>query len=162
MLSSCTYNLTTNTNTITFFWTVRSCPWGGDWNCRHVGPALLCWARDAPWCLCCLPCPGVQGQLFHHATGLFPHQALLTADCRGSCIAETERTLVSSVLSLHPAKLCCYSQHFAGPVWVACCSAVLDSPTNGTCSCTMVLPQLFGTLDKETMLPCTDRGSAHN
>ena len=30
---------------------------GGDWNRRHVGPALLCWARDAPWCLCCLPCP---------------------------------------------------------------------------------------------------------
>ena len=64
-------------------------------------------------------------------------------------------------MSLHPAKLCCYSQHFAGPVWVACCSAVLDSPTNGTCSC-VLLPQLLGTLDKETMLPCTDRGSAHN
>ena len=44
---------------------------------------------------------------------------------------------------------------------VACCSAVLDSPTNGTCSC-VLLPQLLGTLDKETMLPCTDRGSAHN
>ena len=39
------------------FWTVRSCTWGGDWNRRHVGPALLCWARDAPWCRCCLPCP---------------------------------------------------------------------------------------------------------
>ena len=44
---------------------------------------------------------------------------------------------------------------------MACCSAVLDSPTNGTCSC-VLLPQLLGTLDKETMLPCTDRGSAHN
>ena len=134
---------------------------GGDWNCCHVGQLCCAGQGMRPGASAVCRALEFRANCSTNATGLGPHQSLLTVDCRGSCIAETERTLVSSVLSLHPAKLCCYSQHFAGPVWVACCSAVLDSPTNGTCSC-MVLPQLRGTLDKETMLPCTDRGSAHN
>ena len=51
---------------------------GGDWKHRHVGPALLCWARDAPWCCCCLPCPGVQGQLFHQCDWI--RSASISAD----------------------------------------------------------------------------------
>ena len=158
----CTYNTTNQQpHLITFFWTVRSCTWAETGTV--VTSAQLCCAGQGMRPGAAAVCRALEfrANCSTSATGLGPHQALLTADCRGNCIAETERTLVSSVLSLHPAKLCCYSQHFAGPVWVACCSAVLDSPTNGTCSC-VLLPQLLGTLDKETMLPCTDRGSAHN
>ena len=75
----CTYNTTNQQpHLITFFLDGVVMYMGGDWNRCHVGPALLCWARDAPWCRCCLPCPGVQGQLFHQCDWI--RSASISAD----------------------------------------------------------------------------------
>jgi len=52
----CTYNMTNQHQHHHVLLDSAVMYMGGDLNYHHVGPALLCWARDAPWCQCCLPC----------------------------------------------------------------------------------------------------------